>query len=114
MATREVDKKNAADLRAKTIQALTSAGMSCGGPDDGIKIPLGPDLRTWLSLSIEAGSDEDHYRELADLIVAALAAAGLHLVLPMQPQSHDAVEHLTQGYALYVEPVAAATGETTA
>lgn len=46
MAAREVDKKNGAGLRAKTIDTLTAADIACDSPDAVLKVSLGVDLKS--------------------------------------------------------------------
>ena len=50
MAAREVDKKNIAELRVKTTEALTAAGISWESPDGIVMVSPGTDLRIWISL----------------------------------------------------------------
>lgn len=71
VAARKVDEKNTAELRAKTTDALTDAGIVCGSPTDIVKVSPGSDLRVWLSFSIEEGSAEHERRELSERIVGA-------------------------------------------
>jgi hypothetical protein len=44
-AAREVDKKSTAELRARTIRALTSSGIPCESPEDALVVSPGTDLR---------------------------------------------------------------------
>ncbi len=104
LAARAVDEKDTAELRTKTTNALTAAGIAFGSPSDIVTVSPGSDLRVWLSLSIEPGSAEHERREISDRIADALATAGLHLVAPAQPEDPDAADRLTRGEALYVEP----------
>ena len=41
MAARKVDKKNTAELRAKTIRALTNSGIPCESPEDALMVSPG-------------------------------------------------------------------------
>jgi len=104
MAAREVDKKNTAELRAKTICALTSSGIPCESPEDALMVPPGRDLRIWLSFRPDALAGRHDLRELSERIVVGLAGAGLRLVQPSEPQSQDAAERLARGESLFVEP----------
>lgn len=111
LAAREVDKKNTADLRARTIDALVSAGVPCDEPDAPLKVSPGADLRIWLSLDSRA-ADEHERRELSTHIVTALTAAGLRLVCPAHPENDNtAAERLVRGEPLYVEPATTVTDQ---
>lgn len=111
MAAHEVDKRSMAELRTRTVRALTSVGISRDLPEDAIKVSPGQDLRIWLSFSIEAVPSEHERQERSARIVAALATARLRLTSPTQPHAEDAAERLARGEALYVEPgIAAADG----
>ena len=105
MAARKVDEKNTAELRARTIEALSRAGIQCNTPDTILKVSPGTDLRIWLSLSLNPDSDEPQRRELAGRIVNALTAAGLHLESTSLPEALDSAERLVQWEALIVEAV---------
>jgi hypothetical protein len=48
MAAREVDKRKTADLRARTVRALASGGISGDLLENAIKVSPGHDLRIWL------------------------------------------------------------------
>lgn len=106
MAAREVDKRDTADLRARTIRALTSNGIACGSADDDLVVSPGTDLRIWVSFRPAALAGGHQLRELSARIVAALAAEGLRLVPPWEPQGQDIVERLARGESLVVEPTA--------
>lgn len=97
MAARELDKKNTAELRAKTIRALTNSGIPCESPEDALMVSPGWDLRIWLSLRPEAIAGRHDLRELSERIVANLAGADLRLVQPSEPQSQDTAERLARG-----------------
>jgi hypothetical protein len=103
MASREVDKRNTAELRAKTIEGLSNAGIPCELPDGLVMVSPGTDLRIWVSLRIEADIPERELQELPAQIVDTLIAAGLRLVSSSEPQSQNAVERLGRGEALLVE-----------
>lgn len=104
MAAREVDKKDTAELRAKTIRALTDSGIPCEPPEDALMVSPGWDLRIWLTFRPEAIAGRHNLRELPERIAAGLAGADLRLVQPSEPQSQDAAERLARGEPLYVEP----------
>jgi hypothetical protein len=104
MAAREVDKKNTAELRARTIRALTSNGIPCESPQDALVVSPGTDLRIWLSFRPTALTGGHDLHELSARIVAALAAEDLHLVPPSEPQSQDIAERLARGESLIAEP----------
>jgi hypothetical protein len=104
MAAREVDKKKAAELLARTIDILTSGGVSCASSEEAqVKVRLRDDSRVWLSLAT-AGTDEPERRELSQRIVSVLASAGLNLVSTMQAENLEAAERLVRAETLYVEP----------
>ena len=75
MAAREVDKKDTAELRAKTIRALTSSGVPCETPEDALMVSPGRDLRIWLSFRPEAIAGRHDLCELSERIVVGLAGA---------------------------------------
>ncbi len=104
MAAREVHKKNVAELRRKTIDALATANIACDSRDAVLKVSPGMDLKIWLSLDMHAQCGASEYEDLTMRIVAALSAAGLRLASSMEPQSQDAAERMTHGVPLYVEP----------
>ena len=105
VAARKVDEKNTAELRARTIEGLSRAGIQCNTPGTILKVSPGTDLRIWLSLSLNPDSDEPQRRELAGRIVNALTAAGLHLESASLPEALDSAERLVQWEALIVEAV---------
>jgi hypothetical protein len=102
MAAREVDKKNIAELRVKTTEALTAAGISWESPDGVVMVSPGTDLRIWISLRDVTAADPA-LQGLSGQITAALSAAGLRLVSSSEPQSQDPAERLVRGEALLVE-----------
>ncbi|MGH9206713.1 MAG: hypothetical protein ACRD1G_09175, partial [Acidimicrobiales bacterium] len=104
LAAHEVDKKNTAELRARTIGALTNTGICCDAPDTVLKVSPGNDLRIWLSLNVEPVAEEYERKELATRIVVSLASAVLRLVCSAEPQNEDVADRLVRGEALYVEP----------
>jgi hypothetical protein len=106
MAAREVDKKNTAELRARTIRALTSTGIPCESPEDALVVSPGTDLRIWVSFRPAALAGGHDLQELSARIVAALAAEDLRLAPPSEPQSQDIVERLARGESLVAEPTA--------
>jgi hypothetical protein len=103
LAAHEVDRKNTADLRAKTVAALTDAGIEHGTPEASLKVSRGDDVRIWLSLDFRTPAEEGERQVLAEQIVAAVASAGLRLVSITEAQSEDAAERLVRREALYVE-----------
>ncbi len=101
----EVGKKNTAELRTRTIDSLTNAGIRCDSSDKAVlKVSPGTDFRIWLSLDLTAGSDEHEHRELSERIVIALAGAGLRLVSNVPTGTLGSAEPLARGETLYVEP----------
>jgi hypothetical protein len=104
MAAREVDKKNTAELRARTIRALTSSGIPCESPEDALVVSPGTDLRIWVSVRPTALAGGLDLHELAARIVAALEAEDLRLIPPSEPHSQDIVERLARGESLVAEP----------
>lgn len=104
MAAREVDKRNTAELRAKTIAALTAVGIPSGTPDASFKVSPGHDLKIWVSLDRTPGVEVSTDSDLARKIVTALAGADLRLVSNLDIEDHDAVTRLVRGELLYVEP----------
>jgi hypothetical protein len=103
MASHEVDKRNTADLRSKTIRALDIAGVSCELEGGAVKVSPGADQRIWLSLDTAGESDEGAHQHLAAQVVAALDTAGLHLASPACPEGQDTTERLVRGEPLRVE-----------
>jgi hypothetical protein len=106
MAAREVDKKDTAELRARTIGALTSAGIACESPEDALMVSPGTDLRIWFSIRPTALAGGHDLEELSTRIVAVLTAEDLRLVSPSEPQSQDIAERLARGESLVAEPTA--------
>jgi hypothetical protein len=104
MAAREVDKKNTADLRARTTEALSSADVQYNVPGTILTVSPGTDLRIWLSLNLNP-DEEQQRRELSGRIVSALAAAGLHLESTNPAEALDSAERLVRGEALNVKEI---------
>ena len=102
-AAREVDKKDTAERRSRTIEALEGAAIRCDAPNALLKVSPGTDLRIWLSLNLTAESDEQECRALSERVVTALASAGLHLESTNLAEALGPVERLTRGEMLYVE-----------
>jgi hypothetical protein len=102
-AAREVDQANAAELLARAVKVLTTAGVSCS-PAQGASlwVRVKYDSRAWLSL-IAAGQCEGERRQLAEQVVDALADAQLFLVSIRQGEDLEAAERLIRGEALFVE-----------
>ncbi|WP_285687904.1 hypothetical protein [Actinoplanes sp. NBRC 103695] len=88
LAAHEVDKASVAQLRAKTIEALTDAGIPHNATGQVLRVSPGNDLRVWLSFWPDTGVEEQNLRTLAEQIESALADAGLHL------ESINLAEHL--------------------
>jgi hypothetical protein len=104
MAAHEVDKRNVAEQRSRTIEALKSAGISCDPPESLVRVSLGTDLRIWLSLDPTADSDEQGRQEISERVVAALARAGLRLESTSSAEALGSAERLMRGELLYVRP----------
>lgn len=104
LAAHAVDRRNTAELRAKTTDALIAAGIPCDAPDAPLKISPGRDLKVWLSLKIASDSDKHEHRKLAERIIDSLGRAKLHLVSTMQPDDRDTAECLARGEALLCKP----------
>lgn len=103
LAAREVDKRNTAELRTRTVAALDMAGIAEGSPDAGFKVSPGHDLTICLSLDRAPGMGYHTDSELAQRIVAALAEGGLRLVSSADPEDRDTAARLARGEPLYVE-----------
>jgi hypothetical protein len=102
-AAREVDKKNTAERRNRTIEALEGAGIRCDAPSAVLKVSPGTDLRIWLSLNLTAESDEQERRELSERVVTALASGGLRLESTNLAEALGPTERLMRGEVLHVE-----------
>lgn len=102
-AARAVDQQNAAELRARTVEAIAATGLSCGSAGDALTVSPGRDTRVWLSLDTTAAGHDR--RALSEQVIAALAVVGLQLVSFAEPQSNNPAERLRTGEALYVAPV---------
>jgi hypothetical protein len=102
LAAHEVDKASVAQLRAKTIEALTDAGIPHNPPDDVLRVSPGNDLRVWLSFRLDSGVEEQNLRTLAEQIVSALAHAGLHLESTNLAQHLETAERLVRRESLSV------------
>lgn len=102
-AAREIDRKNADELLARTTQVLTNAGISCSpAQETSLWVRVKDDSRVWLSLN--AGNlNEQERRELAEQIVGALSSVRLHLASIMQAEDLETTERLVRGEALFVE-----------
>ncbi|HEX4701975.1 MAG TPA: hypothetical protein VH352_07595, partial [Pseudonocardiaceae bacterium] len=98
-AAHEVDKKNTAELRAKTIEALSGAGIYHNVPG-ALRVSPGNDLRIWLSFDLRADAAEKERRELSERIVRALTATGFHLESTNLAETLDSVERLVRGESL--------------
>jgi hypothetical protein len=104
LAAREVDKRNTAELRSKTISALANSGMIVDrAPSLGFKVSPGDDLRVWISLDRKPGTDEGASGDLAVRIVNALASAGLRLVSNIDNDDRNSAARMIGGESLYVE-----------
>jgi hypothetical protein len=103
LAAREVDKKNASDVRAETVRLLPAAGIEVDTPNARLRISDGMDSRIWLSLTSEPGTDEHELGILAEGVVAVMVEGGLRLMCPTEPQSQDFVTRLARGETLWVE-----------
>jgi hypothetical protein len=86
LAAHEVDKKNTAELRVRTIAALTNAGIRCDTPDASLKASSGKDLRIWLSLNTAPDESERERAVLAEQIIGALTSQGLVSNRPTRPR----------------------------
>jgi hypothetical protein len=85
LAAHEVDKKNTAELRSRTIDALTDAGLRCDAPDAVLSASSGRDLHIWLSLNTVPDESDRQRAVLAEQILAALTAHGLSSNRPTRP-----------------------------
>jgi hypothetical protein len=97
MAAREVDKKNTAARRARTIAALNRAGLVCDEPESLVQISPGADHKIWVSLR----SHDD--AGLAERVVSALAADGLQLMPTMAAADGTSIDRLLRSEPLFVE-----------
>ncbi len=102
LAAHEVDRKNAAELRAKTIGALADVGIRCDAPDAALKVSPENDLRIWLTLNAPDGSDAAEREKLAERIVTVLGSRGLRLESTNLAESLDSVERLVRRETLYI------------
>lgn len=98
-AANQVDRKNTADLRDTTVQALADAGIPCDMSEAPVRVSSGRDLRIWLSLRSDL-PDEIRTR-LPSQVIAALATWGLRLRLAHSQTDH-AMKRLAAGDSLYV------------
>jgi hypothetical protein len=103
LAAREVDKKNASDVRTEALRLLAAAGIEVDTPNARLRISDGRDSRIWLSMNNEPGTDEHECGVLAEEVVAVLVDGGLRLMCPTEPQSQDFVPRLARGETLWVE-----------
>lgn len=102
VAAHEVDLKNTADRRAKTVKALSDAGIAHNQPDALLRVSPGADLRIWVSFDLHAGSEESERRQLAEQIVSALAGGGFDLESTDHSRTLTSVERLVRCEALQV------------
>lgn len=103
-AAHEVDKKNTAVRRHRTIQALEGAGIRWDPPHPGVRISPGTDLQIWLWLNPTADSGEEERQQLSEQVLAALAKGGLHLASNDSAEPFELAQRLIHGDALRVEP----------
>ncbi len=96
-AARSVDEKNTAELRARTVSALATAGIPCDMEGSAVRLSQGQDFRIWVSLGGEDRGD------VARRVVEALAHAGLRLVAVGDSQANDQAARLGRGESPYVE-----------
>lgn len=101
-AAHEVDKKNTAERRARTVEALSSADVRYNTSDGMLRVSPGNDLRIWLSFDLRPDSDEQQLRTLAERVVSVLAEARLHLESPNQAEALGPADRLVRGELLYV------------
>lgn len=100
-AARAVDLKIAAEVHSRVIQAITGAGIPCGGPKG--PVVVSPDDDTGIHLFFNLSTiPESERTELAARVVAALAGAGLQLRPQRFPEACDTQERLVVGEALMV------------
>jgi hypothetical protein len=102
IAAHEVDKKNVAELHARTTEALSNAGVRYNAPDALLRVSPGNDLRIWLSFDFHPDSNDEDRQELSERIVRCLMAAGLSLESTNMAEPLDSVERLVRWEALYV------------
>ena len=102
-AAHEVDVKNTADLRAKTIEVLSGAGIHHNAPGALLRVSPGNDLRIRLSFDLHADVAKKERSDLSGPIVSALGAAGLQLESINHAVTLGPVQRLVRGEALYVE-----------
>jgi hypothetical protein len=105
-AAREVDKRNIAERRERTIRALERCGILFDPPDAPVTVSSGTDLRIWLSLNPDAESDEEGRRKLSEQIVVALGRGGLRLESNDLAEPLELANRLLRGEALGVEGAA--------
>jgi len=92
-----MDQRNAAELRSRTVDAITKAGMSCGSAEDMLEVSR-PDSKIWISLDTSA--TEQDRQTLSEQAVVALTVAGLQLVSFAETQGSNPSERLQMGEAL--------------
>ena len=102
IAAHAVDRKNTAQLRARTVEALSDGGIRHSASDAPLRVSPGNDLRIWLSFDLGPALGGEELRTLSVQIVGALAAAGLRLESLNQAEALDPAERLVQGELLYV------------
>jgi hypothetical protein len=102
LAAHEVDRKNVAELRAMTMDALADAQIHCNAPDAALTVSPGNDLHVWLTLNAPDGSNAAEREALAERIVTVLEGRGLRLKSTNLAESLDSVKRLVQRETLYV------------
>jgi len=103
LAAHELDKRDTADLRVRTVGALTDAGIRCDAHDPAVPISSGHDLRIWVSLNAAPSNERESGRTtLADHVVAALSSDRLSLHSTNLAESLGAAERLIRGEKLRV------------
>jgi hypothetical protein len=74
LAAHQVDVAATAELRARTTEALTTAGVAHNTPEEALRVSPGTDLRIWLSFRPDSGWEERRLRDLSGQIVTVLPA----------------------------------------
>ena len=102
VAAHAVDRKNTAELRARTLEALLDGEVRHNAPGTPLRVSPGNDLRVWLSFDHSPASSGQELEMLSARVIGVLAAAGLRLESLNQAQALRPDERLVRGELLYV------------
>lgn len=102
-AARTVDRRNAVDLGADVMKALTAGGISTDEGPSSLRLIVGSDNRLRLSLNSYGDADEIDRHALANRVVRTLRTVNFKVIWPETPNEADVAGPLARGVALLCE-----------